>query len=121
MSPGLGSQMAALDQVDESQLKRVEGIIRSMTPHERRVPHVIDGSRRQRIAAGSGTTVQQVNQLLEGRKQMAKMMKQMGKGGMPALPNGGSPTMGRPKNKRKPKRKTRKQMAVRMRLTRVGS
>ena len=57
-----------------------------MTPHERRVPHVIDGSRRKRIAAGSGTTVEQVNQLIEGRKQMAKMMKSMGSGKMPSLP-----------------------------------
>ena len=57
-----------------------------MTPQERRIPHVIDGSRRKRIAAGSGTTVEQVNQLLEARKQMAKMMKQLGKGKMPALP-----------------------------------
>jgi signal recognition particle subunit SRP54 len=64
----------------------VEAIILSMTPHERRVPHVIDGSRRQRIAAGSGTTLQQVNQLIEGRKQMAKMMKMMGSGKMPSLP-----------------------------------
>jgi signal recognition particle subunit SRP54 len=47
---------------------------------------VIDGSRRKRIAAGSGTTVEQVNQLLAARKQMAKMMKQLGKGKMPALP-----------------------------------
>jgi signal recognition particle subunit SRP54 len=47
---------------------------------------VIDGSRRKRIAAGSGTTVEQVNQLLLARKQMAKMMKQLGKGKMPALP-----------------------------------
>jgi signal recognition particle subunit SRP54 len=58
----------------------------SMTPLERRVPHVFDGSRRKRIAAGSGTSVEQVNQLLEARKQMARMVKQMGKGKMPGLP-----------------------------------
>src|SRR5438132_5249549 len=86
MIPGLGSQLEGLDQVDERQLARVEGIVLSMTPQERRFPHVIDGSRRQRIAKGSGTTVQQVNQLLEARKQMAKMMKQLGKGKLPALP-----------------------------------
>jgi signal recognition particle subunit SRP54 len=86
MIPGLGKQLEGLDQVDEKQLAQVEGIILSMTPHERRVPHVIDGSRRQRIAAGSGTTLQQVNQLIEGRKQMAKMMKMMGSGKMPSLP-----------------------------------
>jgi signal recognition particle subunit SRP54 len=57
-----------------------------MTPQERRTPHLINGSRRQRIARGSGTTVQQVNQLLSARKQMEKMMKQMGKGKMPKLP-----------------------------------
>jgi signal recognition particle subunit SRP54 len=86
MIPGLGKQLEGLDQVDEKELARVEAIILSMTPHERRVPHVIDGSRRKRIAAGSGTTVQQVNQLLEGRKQMAKMLKAMGSGKLPNLP-----------------------------------
>ena len=50
------------------------------------MPHLINGSRRQRIARGSGTTVQEVNQLLSARKQMEKMMKQMGKGKMPKLP-----------------------------------
>jgi len=82
----MGKQLEGLDQVNEKELGRVEGIILSMTPHERRVPHVIDGSRRRRIAAGSGTTVTQVNQLLEARKQMAKMMKAMGSGKMPSLP-----------------------------------
>ncbi len=86
MIPGMGKQLEGLDQVDEKQLAQVEAIILSMTPHERRVPHVIDGSRRKRIAAGSGTTLQQVNQLIEGRKQMAKMMKMMGSGKMPSLP-----------------------------------
>jgi signal recognition particle subunit SRP54 len=86
MIPGLGKQMEGFDQVDERQMARVEAIILSMTPHERRVPHAIDGSRRKRIAAGSGTTVTQVNQLLEARKQMAKMMKMMGSGKMPQIP-----------------------------------
>ena len=84
--PGLGKQLEGLDQVNEKELGRVEAIILSMTPHERRVPHVIDGSRRKRIASGSGTTVTQVNQLIEARKQMAKMMKSMGSGKMPSLP-----------------------------------
>src|SRR5436305_57445 len=92
MIPGLGRQLEGLDQVDDKQLGQVEAIILSMTPHERRVPHVIDGSRRKRIAAGSGTSVEHVNQLIEGRKQMAKMMKAMGSGKMPALP-GAAPTM----------------------------
>ncbi|TML90877.1 MAG: signal recognition particle protein [Actinobacteria bacterium] len=86
MIPGLGKQLEGLDDVDERQLARVEAIILSMTPRERAVPHVIDGSRRKRIAAGSGTSVEQVNQLLESRKQMAKMLKAMGSGKMPALP-----------------------------------
>ncbi len=109
MIPGLGKQLEGMDDVDERQLARVEGIVLSMTPQERRLPHVIDGSRRKRIAAGSGTTVEQVNQLLEARKQMAKMMKQLGKGKMPALPGAPQPQNGpgRPSatKKRKSKRK----------------
>jgi signal recognition particle subunit SRP54 len=85
MIPGLGKQLQDVD-VDEKELARTEAIILSMTPRERRMPHIIDGSRRARIAEGSGTTVQQVNQLLNARKQMQKMMKQLGKGKMPALP-----------------------------------
>jgi signal recognition particle subunit SRP54 len=121
MIPGLGKQMEGLDQVDERQLKQVEAAILSMTPHERRVPHVIDASRRKRIAAGSGTTVEQVNQLLEARKQMAKMMKMVGSGKMPlpgALPGDGLPAQqlgqGPPrpsatrKSKSKRKRKARR-------------
>jgi signal recognition particle subunit SRP54 len=83
--PGLGSQLQGVD-MDESKLKQVEAIVLSMTPRERAVPHVIDGRRRQRIARGSGTSVEQVNQLIEARKMMEKMMKQMGKGGTPAIP-----------------------------------
>src|SRR5215203_2330526 len=85
MIPGLGNQLKGLD-VDEGELSRVEAIVLSMTPQERRMPHLIDGSRRKRIAAGSGTNIQQVNKLLSARKQMQKMMKQMGKGKMPGLP-----------------------------------
>jgi signal recognition particle subunit SRP54 len=105
--PGLGSQLKDV-QVDDKALGRVEAIVLSMTPQERRVPHLIDGSRRRRIARGSGTTVEQVNQLLSARKQMEKMMKQMGKGKMPAFPAlagaGNGPTTAttpRPKSKRK--------------------
>jgi signal recognition particle subunit SRP54 len=96
MIPGLGNQLEGLDQVDERQLKRVEAIILSMTPHERRVPHVIDASRRKRIAAGSGTTVEQVNQLIDARKQMAKLMKMAGSGKMPQIPGVGMPVNGLP-------------------------
>jgi signal recognition particle subunit SRP54 len=95
MIPGLGKQLGGID-VDEAQMGRVEAIVRSMTPHERAVPHVIDGKRRQRIARGSGTSVQQVNQLLEARKMMEKMMKQMGQGKMPALPGQAAPPTGGP-------------------------
>ena len=111
--PGLGSQLDGLEDVDERQLGRVEAIVLSMTPHERRFPHVIDGSRRQRIAKGSGTTVQQVNQLLEARKQMAKMMKQLGKGKLPALPgqpmqNGPARSATKKKRSKRKKKKTRR-------------
>jgi signal recognition particle subunit SRP54 len=84
MVPGLGKQLQGLD-VDERELARVEAIVLSMTPRERSFPHVIDGSRRQRIARGSGTTVQEVSRLLNARKEMQKLMKQMGKGKVPAL------------------------------------
>jgi signal recognition particle subunit SRP54 len=111
MIPGLGKQLEGLDDVDERQLARVEGIVLSMTPQERRMPHVIDGSRRKRIAAGSGTTVEQVNQLLEARKQMAKMMKQLGKGKMPALPGApqgqNGPTRSATKKKKSKRKKSR--------------
>src|SRR5262245_49687979 len=83
--PGVGKQLQGLDDVDETQLGRVEAIILSMTPQERGLPRVIDGSRRKRIAAGSGTTVEEVNRLLEARRQMEKMMKGMSKGKMPDL------------------------------------
>jgi len=85
MIPGLGNQLKDVD-IDERQLARVEAVVLSMTPQERRMPHVIDGSRRRRIAEGSGQTIQDVNKLLSARKQMEKMMKQMGKGKMPTLP-----------------------------------
>ena len=78
IGPFAGLDKAA-DKVDESQLKRVEAIINSMTPHERDHHEVINGSRRKRIARGSGTTVQEVNQLLRQYAQMQKMFKQMGK------------------------------------------
>ena len=106
--PGMGKQLEGLDDVDERQLARVEGIVLSMTPQERRIPHVIDGSRRKRIAAGSGTSVEQVNQLLEARKQMAKMMKQLGKGKMPALPGAPQGQNGQTRSATKKKKSKRK-------------
>jgi signal recognition particle subunit SRP54 len=82
--PGLGKQLQGVN-VDDRELGRVEAIVLSMTAEERSHPEIIKGSRRARIAAGSGTTVQQVNQLLAARKQMEKMMKQFGRGKMPNL------------------------------------
>jgi signal recognition particle subunit SRP54 len=90
MIPGMKDQLGDVE-VDEQQMGRVEAIVLSMTPQERRSPIVIDGKRRIRIAKGSGATVEQVNQLLDARKQMEKMMKQMGRGKMPALPNQQAP------------------------------
>ena len=69
----------AADKVDEKQLTRVEAMIDSMTAHERLNHEIINGSRRKRIARGSGTTVQEVNQLLRQYAQMRKMFKDMGK------------------------------------------
>jgi len=79
IGPFSGLQAAA-DKVDEKQINRVEAIINSMTQHERLHHEVINGSRRKRIARGSGTTVQEVNNLLRQYAQMRKMFKQMGKG-----------------------------------------
>ena len=78
IGPFSGLQKAA-DNVDEKQINRVEAIINSMTMHERNHHEVINGSRRKRIARGSGTTVQEVNNLLRQYAQMRKMFKQMGK------------------------------------------
>jgi signal recognition particle subunit SRP54 len=75
MIPGMNNKAMKGMQVDESQLKRVEAIIFSMTPRERLKPILINGSRRKRIAAGSGTSVQEVNRLLKQFEQMKKMMK----------------------------------------------
>jgi signal recognition particle subunit SRP54 len=78
IGPFAGLQKAA-DKVDEKQINRVEAIINSMTSHERDHHEVINGSRRKRIARGSGTSVQEVNNLLRQYAQMKKMFKQMGK------------------------------------------
>jgi signal recognition particle subunit SRP54 len=115
--PGMGKQLDGVN-VDDQQLKRVEAIVLSMTPHERAFPHSIDGRRRQRIARGSGSDVQAVNQLLLARKQMEKMMKQMRGGKMPSLAelqaNGGAaagaprPTMTRKSKSKRKKKKSRR-------------
>ena len=78
--PGLSA--AAREQVDDRQTRRVLAIINSMTSHERRFPDIIRGSRKRRIAHGSGTEVQEVNRMLKQFAQMQKMMKQLGKGNL---------------------------------------
>jgi len=81
MIPGMGQLTADLSPEDaDRDFKRVEAIIFSMTPEERRKPRIIKGSRKRRIARGSGTTVQEVNALLKQFRQMQKMMKQLSKG-----------------------------------------
>jgi signal recognition particle subunit SRP54 len=97
MLPGMGSMKGLKDaEVDEGELNRLEAIILSMTPAERADPGMINGSRRKRIAAGSGTKVQHVNQLVKQFDQMRKMMRQMVSGKMPdpqqlAQMQGGAP------------------------------
>jgi len=89
MMPGMTKELrSAAANVDDKQLNQVEAIIKSMTKKERQNPSIIDGSRRVRIANGSGTNVNGVNQLLKQFDQMKKMMRQMGGGGMPQLPGG---------------------------------
>jgi signal recognition particle subunit SRP54 len=87
MLPGMGDVKAQLEQVDEKEIDRVSAIIQSMTPAERDDPKLLNASRRQRIARGSGTTVTNVNSLVERFGEAQKMMKQMRGGkGMPAMP-----------------------------------
>ena len=103
MLPGMGEMKAQLDQVDDRELDRVSAIIQSMTPAERRDPKILNGSRRARIARGSGTQVSDVNGLVERFGEAQKMMRQMrgGKGmpGMPGVPGfgggGGKKSKGR--------------------------
>jgi signal recognition particle subunit SRP54 len=84
MMPGMGAMKQLKDvDVDEGELDRVEAIILSMTPEERAFPELIKGSRRRRIAEGSGTKIQQVNNLVKQFDQMRRLMKQMATGNMP--------------------------------------
>ena len=106
MIPGMAQHRQALEQFDEREIDRTEAIIRSMTPAERRNPKIIDGSRRARIAYGSGVTVSQVNALLQRFEQAAKMMKRMSnKAGMGGIPGFGGPAMGGKKGKKGGKKK----------------
>jgi signal recognition particle subunit SRP54 len=85
MIPGMGKMMKDVE-VDENAFKPIEAIIRSMTTKERQSPEVINSSRKKRIADGSGTSIQQVNNLLKQFEDMRKMMKTMNKMGGKGLP-----------------------------------
>jgi len=106
MLPGAKGMREQLDNFDESEITRTEAIIQSMTLQERRVPKLLNGSRRVRIARGSGTTVTEVNALVNRFDQAAKMMKTVAKGGVPNIPGMG-PIPGQKfgGNKQQPKKK----------------
>lgn len=108
MMPGAQNIRQQLEQFDEREIDRVEAIVRSMTPHERVAPKIINGSRRARIARGSGVHVSEVNGLLERFGQAQKMMKKMASGGgmpgMPGIPGAGGARKGA---KNAPKKKAR--------------
>lgn len=96
MLPGMGEIREQLENFDDREMDRIEAIIKSMTPQERRQPRILNGSRRLRVAKGSGVQVSDVNQLIDRFGEAQKMMRQMrrgggmpGMGGMPGLPGGG--------------------------------
>ena len=91
LMPGAGQMRQQLENFDEREIDRTEAIIRSMTPSERRQPKILNGSRRLRIAKGSGVTVTEVNSLVNRFEQAAKMMKGVARGNMPQMP--GMPAM----------------------------
>jgi len=90
----MGQMKQQLEDFDEREVDRTEAIIRSMTPAERRNTKILNGSRRLRIARGSGMTVTDVNQLVQRFEQAAKMMKTVARGGTPQIPGMGP--MGKP-------------------------
>jgi signal recognition particle subunit SRP54 len=89
MLPGARGMREQLDNFDEGEITRTEAIIQSMTLQERTLPKLLNGSRRLRIAKGSGTTVTEVNQLVQRFEAAAKMMKTVAKGGVPQVPGMG--------------------------------
>lgn len=107
MLPGAGNMRKQLDDFDESELTRTEAIIYSMTPVERQQPKILNGSRRLRIAKGSGTTVTEVNSLVNRFEQAAKMMKTMARGSTPQIQGMNMAQLGPggPKPKTKAKKK----------------
>ena len=86
MIPGVGKQLKNID-IDDNAFKNIEAIIHSMTPKERQNPEILNTSRRQRIAKGSGTKIEEVNRLIKQFDQMRKMMKMMTGGGMAGMAN----------------------------------
>jgi len=91
MLPGVNTKMLKQAKLDPNRMKHVEAIVLSMTPAERKDPSLLNGSRRARVAKGSGRTISEVNRLLEQFREMQKMMKKMSQGGggrmgMPAMP-----------------------------------
>jgi signal recognition particle subunit SRP54 len=95
MMPGAAQYRDQLDALDDGEVNRIEAIIRSMTPSERANPKTLNGSRRSRIARGSGTTVTEVNQLVQRFDQATLMMRQMSSGRMPVPGMGGKKSKGR--------------------------
>ena len=86
MLPGMGDMREQIAAIDDRDIDRVAAIIQSMTPAERRDVKLLNGSRRARIARGSGTEVSEVNNLVDRFLEARKMMAQMGRGGMPSMP-----------------------------------
>jgi signal recognition particle subunit SRP54 len=98
MLPGMGQMREQIENIDEREIDRTTAIIKSMTPQERRDHKILNASRRQRIARGSGRTVSDVNGLVERFTEAQKMMRQMASGGVPGMPGmPGIPGMGRGK------------------------
>src|SRR3712207_636310 len=89
MLPGMGGMKEQLDNFDEREIVRTEAIIQSMTKAERQNHKILNGSRRLRIARGSGVTVTEVNQLIQRFEQAAKMMRTVARGGVPQIPGMG--------------------------------
>jgi len=108
MLPGAGAMKQQLENFDEREIVRTEAIIQSMTKAERTTPKLLNGSRRLRIARGAGSTVTEVNQLVQRFEQAAKMMKTVAKGGMPNIPGMGPMAgagLGGNRGKQQPKKK----------------
>ncbi len=97
MLPGMGEMRQQIESIDEREIDRVAAIIQSMTPAERTDPKILNGSRRSRIARGSGAQVSEVNGLVERFEDARKMMASMGRGGLPGMPGmPGMPGLGGP-------------------------